>query len=163
MISNQPSMCPRCWTKPGIIPMKNFAEKSKKLYSRNLPTWTNNRYGKRGSKAFCPQILGAKKNKWVLKIKGNSVCWACLIACGYSQVPVIDFSKNYSLVDNDITFCILLLMVINFGYSAKIFDIETEFSYGNLEEEIYVECPQSMSDVGKDICIILNKCVDGLV
>ena len=82
---------------------------------------------------------------------------AGLVAWGYSQVPGI------KLVVNDITFLILLLVVIHFGYLAKIVDVETAFLYGNLEEEIYMECPQGMSNMGKDGCIILNKCIYGLV
>ena len=42
-------------------------------------------------------------------------------------------------------------------------DIKTAFLYGDLEEEIYMECPQGMSDIGKDDCIIFNKCIYGLV
>ena len=86
-----------------------------------------------------------------------------LIACGYSQVPGNDFSENYSPVLNDITFHILLLMILHFGYLAKIVDIETAFLYGDLEEKIYMECPQGMDDVKKDDCIILNRCIHGLV
>ena len=52
------------------------------------------------------------KNKWVFKIKHNDVYWVHLIACRYSQVPGIDFSKNYSPVVNNVTFCILLLVVL---------------------------------------------------
>ena len=72
---------------------------------------------------------------------------ACLVACGYSQVLGIDFSKNYSPVVNVVTFCIMLLMMLHFGYSAKIVDVKTAFLYGDLEEEIYMECPQGMMDV----------------
>ena len=53
-------------------------------------------------------------------------------------------------------------MVIHFGFSAKIVNVETAFLYGDLEEKIYMECPQSMSDVGKNDCI-LNKCLYSLV
>ena len=79
-----------------------------------------------------------------------------LVACGYSQVPGIDFSENYSPVVNDVTLHILLLMVLHFRYLSKIVDINTAFLYGDLEEEIYMECPQGMADVKKDDCIILN-------
>ena len=115
------------------------------------------------SKSLMPPNQSCVKNKWVFKIKCNGVYWACLIACGYSQVPGIDFSENYLPVVNDIIFHILVLMVLHFGYSAKIADIETAFLYGDLEEEIYMECPQGMADVKKDDCIILNKCIYGLV
>ena len=35
------------------------------------------------------------KNKWVFKIKHNGVYEVLLVACGYSQVPGMDFSENY--------------------------------------------------------------------
>ena len=96
------------------------------------------------------------KNKWVFNIKRNGVYQVHLVACGYSQIPGVNFCENYSPVVDDITFSILLLMVIHFRYSAKIVDVETAFHYRELEEEIYIECPQSMSDTEKDDCIILN-------
>ena len=43
-----------------------------------------------------------------------------------------------------------------------VLDVETACLYGNLEEEIYVECLQGMSNMWKDNCIILNKCIYGL-
>ena len=82
------------------------------------------------------------KNKWVFKIKHNSVYWMCLIACRYSQVPEVNFSQNYSPVVNNMTFCVLLLMVLHFGYSAKIVDVETAFLYGDLEEESIWSTPK---------------------
>ena len=60
------------------------------------------------------------KNKWDFNIKHNGVYHVQFVACGYSQVPGIDFSKNYSPVVNVITCHILLLMVINFEYWSKI-------------------------------------------
>ena len=96
-------------------------------------------------------------------MKRNGVYWACLVACRYSQVSGVDFSENYSPVVNDITFHILLLLVLHFGYLAKVVDIETAFLYGDLEEDIYMECPQGMADVKKDDSIILNTYVYGLV
>ena len=94
------------------------------------------------------------KNKWVFKIKHNNVYWTYFVECEYSQVTWIDFSKNYCPVVNDINFCILHLVVIYFGYSAEIVDVETDFLYGDLKEEIYMEYPQGISDVGNNDCII---------
>ena len=54
-------------------------------------------------------------------------------------------------------------MVLHFDYSAKIVDVETAFIYGNLQEEINMECPQGMSDLKYDDCIVLNKCIFCLV
>ena len=105
-------------------------------------------------KSLMPPNSRCINNKWVFKLKHNSVYWECLLACGYSQVPSVHLSKKHSPIVNNITFCILLLMVIYFGYSAKII---------NVEEKNYMECPQGTSDVHKDHCTILNKCIYCLV
>ena len=80
------------------------------------------------------------KNKWVFKIKHNGVCWESLVACGYSQVPGVDFLENYSLVVNGITFQILLLIMIHFGYLAKKVDVKMAFLYSDIEKKNYREC-----------------------
>ena len=103
------------------------------------------------------------KNKWTFKIKQNDVCWVHLVVCRYSQVSDVDSSKSYYPIVNNITLCIQLLMIIHFGHSAEIVNVKTAFLYGDLNEEIYTECSQGLSDVGKDDCIILNKCIYGLV
>ena len=87
----------------------------------------------------------------------NGVYWVHLVACGYSQVPGVHFLEDYSPVVNDVTFHILLLMVLHYGYWAKIANIKTAFLHGDLEEEIYMECPQGMTHAKKDDCVILNK------
>ena len=54
-------------------------------------------------------------------------------------------------------------MVIHFGYSDKIVNMETTFLCGELEEEIYMEYPQGMSEVANNNCIISNKCIYSIV
>ena len=76
--------------------------------------------------------------------------WAGLVACMYSQVPGINFYKNCSPLVNNITFHALILMVIDFGYLAKIVNIETGFLSREFEEEIYMECHQGISDDGRE-------------
>ena len=83
--------------------------------------------------------------------------------CGYSQVPGVKFFKNYLPIVNNITFHILLLLVNHCKFSAKIVDVKTTFFNEECEEEIYMECPQVMSNIGKYDCISLNKCIYGLV
>ncbi len=51
----------------------------------------------------------------------------------------VDFSMNYSPVVHDVTFRILILLLMFFGLKVKI-DMETSFFYGNIEEEIFMEC-----------------------
>ena len=52
-------------------------------------------------------------------------------------------------------------MVIHFGFSTKIVDVETAFLYEDLEEEIHMECPHG--GCGKNDCIILTICIYDLV
>jgi len=67
------------------------------------------------------------KCKWVFKIKRSGVFIARFVACGYSQIPGVDFTENYSPVVNDVTFRLLLLIWIYFKLTAKIVDVETAF------------------------------------
>jgi len=103
------------------------------------------------------------KCKWVFKIKRNGVFRARLVACGYSQIPGVDFTENYSPVVNDVTFRLLLLIWIYFKLTAKIVDVETAFLYGKLTEEIYMECPPGMKEGTKDKVLLLHQCIYGLV
>ena len=80
------------------------------------------------------------KCQWVFKIKCCGIYCARLIAYGFSWVPAVDFFKNYSLVMNDIMFRVLLLIMIQFELLVEIVDTKTASLYGDLEEEIYMEC-----------------------
>jgi hypothetical protein len=44
------------------------------------------------------------KRKWVFNIKRNGVFRAQLMACGYSQVPGLDFNDSVTSVVNDVSF-----------------------------------------------------------
>ena len=103
------------------------------------------------------------KCKWVFKIKRNGIFHARLVACGYSQIPGVDFTENYSPVINDITFRVLLVIsMLNRHYKNVLVDVETAFLHGDLEEEIFMECPEGMK-AGRDECLRLNKTIYGLV
>ena len=64
---------------------------------------------------------------------------------------------------NDISFRILLLAMLFFGLTGKIADVETAFLYGELEEEIFMECPPGMKNKGPDDILALQACIYGLV
>ena len=54
-------------------------------------------------------------------------------------------------------------MMIHFRLSTEGNDIETVSFVEKLKEEIYIECFPSMKGIGKEYCIILDKCIYGLV
>ena len=74
----------------------------------------------------------------------------------------MDYSENYSPVVHDITFCVLILAMMIYGYPAKIVDVETAFLYGDLDAEIYMKCPEGLKKEEGDV-LTLTKCIYGLV
>ena len=52
------------------------------------------------------------KCKWVFDMKRDGTFRARLVACGYSQVPGIDFKETYSPVVNDVALRIMLICQI---------------------------------------------------
>jgi hypothetical protein len=102
------------------------------------------------------------KTKWVMKIKRNGVFRARLVACGYSQIPGVDFTENYAPVINDVTYRIILFASMVWGLETKIINFETAFLHRDLEQEIYMDCPEGLKSE-PDECVILLKTIYGLL
>ena len=102
------------------------------------------------------------KHKWVNEIKRSGIFRSRLVACGYSQIPGVDFTEVYSPVVNDITFRIAMVMMIVMELEGIIFDVETAFLHGDLKERIYMDCPDGMEHED-DECLELKKTIYGLV
>ena len=86
------------------------------------------------------------KSKWVFKIKRDGTFRARIVACGYSQIPGVDFSDNYAPVVNDITFRLMLIVLIIYALSSKIADVETAFLYEHWKKlyswNAHLECQE---------------------
>jgi hypothetical protein len=102
------------------------------------------------------------KSKWVFKIKRNGIFRDRLVACGYSQVPGLDFNESFDSVLNDMTLRILLIDMLVWNLKAKIVDVETEFLHGDLKEEVFMKIPEGMY-AAKGYCFYLNKTTYSLV
>jgi hypothetical protein len=61
------------------------------------------------------------------------------VACGYSQVPGIDFSESFPPVLDDVSFRIMLIAKLVWDMTSTVVEIETAFLHGNLDEKIYME------------------------
>ena len=86
-----------------------------------------------------------------------------MVACGYSQIPGVHFTENYSPVIHDISARILIIIMIIFGLQGKLVDVETAFLYGDLKEEVYMDCPEGMVDIAEDEALLLQSTIYGLV
>ena len=113
-------------------------------------------------RALMPNRRRCVKCRWVLDIKRDGTFRARLEACGYSQIPGVDFTEIYSPVKNDVTFRILLIMVIIFNYDCYLIDLVTASLHGDLLEEIYMECPDRMNHTSSEV-LLLEKSIYGLV
>jgi hypothetical protein len=69
-------------------------------------------------------------------IKQNRTFTARLVACGYSQIPGIDFNESFAPVINDVSFRIMLIAKLIWDLEVFIVDVETAFLHGKLQEEI---------------------------
>jgi Reverse transcriptase (RNA-dependent DNA polymerase) len=102
------------------------------------------------------------KYKWVFDIKLDSTFRARLVACGYSQVPGMNFQESYSPVINDVVFWILIVCQIIWGLTAVLVDVEVAFLNGDLDKIIYMECPDGIVCEDDEV-VRLNKSMYGLV
>ena len=69
-----------------------------------------------------------------------------MVAKGFSQIPGLDFTDNFSLVVNDVTFRAVLTQMIIKKWDAKIVDINNDFLNGDLEHEIYMTIPEGYAE-----------------
>ena len=72
-------------------------------------------------------------SKWVFKKKGNGVYPARLCGLGYAQVPGLDFTDNFLPVVLEVTFQIVLILMIKYSCIGEFFDIKTAFLYDDLQ------------------------------
>jgi hypothetical protein len=85
------------------------------------------------------------KSRWVFIIKRDGSFRARLVACGYSQIPGVNYTDNYAPpVINDVTYRIMLICEIIWKLMSKIIDVETALLHRDLKEEIYMDCPAGL-------------------
>ena len=70
-------------------------------------------------------------SKWVIKEKHEGRFQVIYVCLGYSQIPGVDFSNNYTPVGNDVTFRVIMILRLMFGFNAVLLDVETAFCTEN--------------------------------
>ena len=84
--------------------------------------------------------------KWIFTEKKNGIFRARLVAKGYDQIAGIDFQDNFAPVTSDVTFRMLLILMMSKGYYVETLDVKTAFLHGELEEEIYIKWPEGYTE-----------------
>ena len=103
--------------------------------------------------------------RWVFEIKRDGRHRARLVAQGYSQIPGVDYTDCFAPVVNDVTFRMLLVIMMVKKYECIMIDVETAFLHGDLEEEVYMKIPEGYEDEDddhEDSCLLLLKSTYGL-
>ena len=80
------------------------------------------------------RLVGCRR---VFKVRRNGAYHARLVAKGFSPIPGIDFTDNYSPVVNDVTFRVVVARMLTENLKGKVVDIDNAFLNGDLEHEIY--------------------------
>ena len=74
-------------------------------------------------------------SKWVFKEKHDGRFLARLVCLGFTQIPKVDFSENYAPVGNDVTFRVVMVLQLMFGFHAVLLDVETAFNMENWKKK----------------------------
>lgn len=106
------------------------------------------------------------KAKWIFKLKLNTDgsverYKARLVAKGYSQIPDIDYKQTFAPVASMTTVRMLLAASVQYNMKIVQFDIKTAFLHGDLDEELYMECPEYYEAPEGKVCR-LTKSLYGL-
>ena len=149
-------------------PIEKERQEWRDAIRKEINDMTNREVWRKTKKNQIPSNRRLIGSKWVFKKKGNGVYRARLCGLGYVQVPGLDYTENFSPVVLEVTFRIVLILMIKYGWVGEIIDVETAFLYGELEEEIYLKIPAGLDLVTgekfeQEDCLVLLKAMYGLV
>ena len=83
----------------------------------------------------------------MFKVKNDGTYRARCVALGYSQIPGVDYTENFSPVVNDLTLRSALIISLQKRWSRRTLDAETALLEGDLEEEIFMKFPPGYEEV----------------
>jgi hypothetical protein len=162
---DEPTTFDGAWNHPNPVQRRHW----RKAIEKEFGDYKKRDCFKVVKKSSVPKDRRTIKCKWVFKLKRNGVYRARLVACGYSQVPGVDFNQYTSPVINDTSLRIMiLLLMMNPTYIHRICDVETAFLYGRIKEQIYMDMPPGYEVTGQKVdrqneCLQLLSSIYGTV
>ena len=98
----------------------------------------------------------------MLKVRNDGTYRARCVALGYSHIPGVDYTENFSPVVNDVTPRLALIISLQKGWSRQNLDVETAFLEGDLDKKIFMKLPPDYEDVLGDLGADFKDILDGL-
>ena len=152
---DDPQSFQEAWWDPDLIAREKWQEAIHLEFKKMLDMggW---RHMKRED---CPNDHRLVGCRWVFKVKRNGVYCARLVAKGFSQIPGVEFTENYSPVVNDVTFRVVVARMLIENLKGKVVDIDNAFLNGDLDHELYMKMPDGYDEVinqgvDKEDCLI---------
>jgi len=113
--------------------------------------------------------LGAKvvDSGWVFKVKLNADgsverYKSRLVAKGYSQRPGFDYTEVFAPTFRPASLRLILALAAREGFKLRSIDISSAFTYGDLDEDIYMRQPEGYHQGGPNVVCKLSKSLYGL-
>ena len=104
---DEPQSFQEAWWDPALIAREKWREAHLEL--KKMLDMAVLRHVKRNDHPNDHRLVGCR---WVFKVKRNGVYHARLVAKGFSQIPGVDFTDNYSAVVNDVTFRVVVSRIL---------------------------------------------------
>ena len=116
---DMPQSFEEAWWDPDLIAREKWQE-AICLEFKNMLDMGVWRHVKRREHPQDHRLVGCR---WVFKVKRNGMYHARLVAKGFSQIPGMDFTDNYSPVVNDVTFRVVVARMLIENLKGKVVDI----------------------------------------
>jgi len=101
--------------------------------------------------------------RWLFQRKQDGRFKVRLVAKGFSQQPGVDFHETFAPVAKFTTLRVLLALVAENDWELHSMDVKTAFLNGELEEEVFMQCPEGLDEVpGPGYACRLIKAIYGL-
>ena len=114
-----------------------------------------------------PQDAKVVQSGWVFKVKlnpDNTVerYRSKLVAKGYSQRPGYDYTEVFAPTFQPASLRLITALAAKEGFKMRSVDISSAFTYGELDEVIYIKQPEGYYQGGPNVVYKLHKLLYGL-
>ena len=114
-----------------------------------------------------PQDAKVVQSGWVFKVKLNpdnivERYRSRLVAKGYSQCPRYDYTEVFAPIFRPASLRLITALAAKEGFKMRSVDISSAFTYGELDEVIYMKQPEGYHQGGPNVVCKLHKSLYGL-